>query len=929
MNHLRIPVTRGDLAIEQNPIFSLNIRSRHLNGGGGGGGMLSARGRITGGSTQLRPADIAEAANADATYDENQQQFPTSYDHHELRHLDLPDRRVSLIGSDNNNESFYAADHQDDPVLTQRARALSIVFGTETVVQLSMTFLTTIYCRPAMLSSTFNKFRESLKELSPRVRVYGFAETDLCEANVLLDDAGAFHGCIQVVPLCIMRQVSHARLCPWFHGSLRRIVDHPLFIRVSVIFLVMCTAADEVLGRISFKNDASISWSFSSVQLLIFGIYAMYLSRPIVKLVLLTFDFYLVLFWIAVSTLVRVYHTDDATTTQRFGFSDDSTFVCTQLFALLLDAYPPISRRNKGFLFALNATYHLYTYIVWTYNGYANGVDSFGVTKIITATFPTVLLGQTTAATLVAFSLDFPTTARSSARSCLLSYWTHTLPSVAETKAFCLHLMRRITYTPTLCGRTMAMRMESDSFGVTKIITATFPTVLLGQTTAATLVAFSSRLAFRCWFRSLDLAVVDFATNVVPHVRFEDDTIRSPVANLGSGNVSSSSGGGSGFRTRSMEEVNDVLLAGAPKFVEESSSLANFGRASHVPDELRRATRNSSSSRIFRDSSRRLSAGRVSRSHISANAMVTLHVDGSMPCASQAAADIAAAKVDQLLAPLDGKLDTYLVEASCAFSPDRRTFLPESYMISYSPMPLIAWAWAFRVVCKWWLPYVVMVSCTAAAALLALLLNKQMDESTLWAQIVVRLIPMLEMLMIMMFGMSRALARDALKTLDFWYVLIAFTAQNAATAYVYVHTDVPEVAFMHSLLTSTLALFFAFMDCFISTSFRPFHKGFIGVIMAVYTIHDLFIASPTAFQEKSYVKRVDLGFMVFSAGSMTMLSSLSLLILYLKIAVRTLLLGSSLIFFQIGAKEEVVGEESFVDVTREDWLSDNGINGDE
>jgi hypothetical protein len=831
MNHLRIPTTRGDLAIEQNPIFSLNIRSRHLNNGGGGG-LLSARGRITGTGAQLRPADIAEAASADAHYDGHQSQ-----QHQELRHLDLPDRRVSLIESVT-DESFSAAEIHEDPVLAQRARALSIVFGTETVVQLSMTFLTTIYCRPAALSSTFNRFREALKEMSPRVRVYGFAETDLCDANILLDDAGAFHGCIQVVPLCIMRQVSHTRVCPWFHGSLRRIADHPLFITISVVFLIMCTAADEVLARISFDNDTAISWSFSSVQLLTLMIYALYLSRPIVKLVLLTYDFYLVLFWIAVSTTVRVYHTDDTATTNRFRFSDETTFVCTQLFALLLDAYPPISRRNKGWLFALNAVYHFYTYVLWTYYGYVKGVDSYGVTSIATADFPTVLLGQTT---------------------------------------------------------------------------------------SATLVAFSSRLAFRCWFRSLDLAVVDFATNVVPHVRFEDDTIRSPVSQLGS--LNSGSGSGSGFRTRSMEEVNDVLLAGAPKFVEESSSLANFGRATHVPDELRRATRSSSSSRVFRDSSRRLSAGRVSRTHISASAMVTLHVDGSMPCVSQAAADIAAAKVDQLLAPLDGKLDTYLVEASCAFSPDRRTFLPESYMISYSPMPLIPWAWAFRVVCKWWFPYLVMTSSIVSAGLLAFLLNKQMNKSTLWAQVVVRLIPMLEMLMIMMFGMSKALARDALKTLDFWYVLIAFTAQNAATSYVYVHTDVPEVAFMHSILTSTLALFFAFMDCFISTSFRPLHKGLIGVVMAVYTVHDLFIAGTTDAEQKSYVKRVDLGFMVFSAGSMTMLSSLSLLILYLKIAVRTLLMGSSLIFFQIGAKEEVVGEESFVDLSREDWLSDNGLRG--
>lgn len=730
----------------------------------------------------------------------------------------VADRRVSLF-SGNENDSTVT-----DPVLRQRNRSLNVVFGSESVIELAMTFLTTIYCRPSELSSTFVKFRNSLLELTPRARVYGFAETDLCGANIHLDHAGAFHGCIQVVPLCIMRQVSHTRLCPWFHGSLRRIVDHPWFIPFLAIFLVLCTVTFEVLGRLSANHEVPISWGLAGVQLLLLVMYGLYLSRPILKLVLLTFDFYLVLFWIAVSTLVRVFHTDDDVAKAKFRFSDDATFVITQVFLLLLDACPPISRRSKGLLFSINAVYHMYSYGMWTYDGYVHGIDAFGTTKIVTAEFPTILLGQTSTATLIAFNF---------------------------------------------------------------------------------------RLAFRCWFKHLDLAVIDFATNVVPHVRFEDDTIRSPTVMLRSATNSSHS--------INEDDANQVMLAGAPKFVEESASLANFGRwTSQVPESLRRATRNSSSRSHFRDSATRLAD--IAAGGRGGNTTITLHVDGSMPCASQAAADELATRLDQLLSPFNGTLDTYLVEASCAFSPDRRTFLPASYMISYSPVPVLPWAFAFRIVCKWWFPYLVMVTCGAGVFTMAFELNSNLTRSTLWAQCLVRIIPTVEIFMVMLFGVSRALARDALKTLDFWYVIIAFSAQNAATAYEYVHTDVPEVAFVHSVLVAFLGLFVAFMDCFISTSFRPFHKGLIGLLMAMYTIHDLFIAGPPDNVKASAAARVDLGFTVFSAGSMTKLSSLSLLILYLKIAVRTLLMGSSLIFFQIGAKEEILGEDGFVDVSHASWL---------
>lgn len=838
--------------MEENPIFSFSVRSRHLGNIYSRRQHLGAGGRSTAAHSArhfnglLRPEDVAEAEAADTELasrkhfrNRQTQQAPdisiqqgcvdarssAAVHDEESDHL-APGVSATRSVSHLSSSALTPEEDAHDDVLLRRRRQ-STVFGVSSVREHVLTFLTTIECRAAEANSCFRSVQSKIHRFAPRARVYAFAEVELLDRNNLTSAARAkvFSGLIQVVPMYTMKQVSLRRIMPI------ACLQHVIGTSTYLAFMVAWNVAAAVFYAAAGRLDASVpllavSWCVASLQIVFVALWVLHLSRPICKLLLLTYDFWLMVFWVALSSWTRGYHSQARDDKKQYLFANDVSFTVVQGCILFLDAFPSISRRNKGIIYACNAVLHLYTYAEW---------------------FVEVYTGSA---------------------------------------------LR--TVTVSLFGQS-------------------FPLVLLAQTTAMALMAFNVRLVMRCWLKRLDLAVVDFAVNVVPHqvidtiCQLPSDESDADVSEEGSGNFRSRDGSLNAPLRRS--ETDFIAFSASPKLAETSASLRSFGQSSTShPDSLRRMARQQ---RSQDDLERRGSLDKVTTAHPSRDTLVTMHVDGSLPCAENEE-EVMLEALRQSVAP-DGAVDAHIVEHSCTFSSDRRTFLPVSYMKSYSPLPLIAWPAAYLVLSHRLAPLAALCCMVVVVAVLALFLNSHLHEY-LWAHVTVRAVAVAFELSYMLFGMSHALARDAIKTLDFWFVIASFLMQTIATTYVYTHLNAPVVAGAHAVLLMTTAMFLAFIDSVASSILKPHVKGIVGLLMALYAVYTLFFFQEDVVDGGVYYSTIELRITVISPTSMSQISSLSLILLFVKVAARTLWMKSSLVFFQLGAVEEVIGEDGFVDI---------------
>lgn len=676
-----------------------------------------------------------------------------------------------------------------------------------------------------------------------------------------------FNGVIQVVPIHTMKQCSLRRNAPI--SCLIPLQNHRMFIPLFILFHAVIGMAFPLViqfvpGTEWYTVITNVMWAVCAVQVFSLILWFMHLSRPITRMLLFSIEWWTLIFWLTLGSYCRATAALTSLNARELMIADVVSFTAIQLGLLLLDGYSPIQRKWKGIAYAANFVLHVYTYFRWWY-------DVFSTDRLSEQMVP----------------------------------W---------------------------------FRGE-------------VPMPVLAQSAAFAVAAYHLRLAIRTLKKRLDLAIVDFPVNVVPHQQRQDVPVSSSLRDAppSSRSARTSDLVTEQFRRDAMQDGEQEAVSSSPRaeingeaqqqgqgaegaeeeearnnnyeddeaddddedemwrrhdnsagaFVQMhadvAASVQNFGRVSagdfHIQRMRRRSTARGS-----------LDASTVRPTRPGA-AMITLHVDGSLPVPADADDEAMESALREAVQPAD--LDSCLTEVTNTFAPDRRTFLPAAYMLNYSPKPLVPSQSLFRLMSLWWWPFTILViSVTSAVALSAILNDRLSEEELLPAQFMVRVPSIVLILGHLLCGVSVALVREAVFTLDFWAVMVTFGLQTIASAYYYYHIGTLPLVIIHSVLLVLVGMFFALFDCIAVPSFTTRIKGIFGVLLAVYTLFDL--SAPVSHRNVEVLHRtIDLRFTVVSPQSLTELSGLALLLLYMKVAARTLVMGSSLVFFQFGAIEEL------------------------
>ena len=526
------------------------------------------------------------------------------------------------------------------------------------------------------------------------------------------------------------------------------------------------------------------------------ALYVTQCSRPLCYLVLCTFDFWMLSFWIAVSALcsVRQYgitgYEDPPTIQSMVVVPHVLWIVVSQLFVLFVDACPTLSRRSKVVLCLATAILNAYRYIDW-------------------------FIAVRTDAAMASATLSLVT--------------------------FDLHL------------------------------------ATAAQSAGTALFAYSLRLAFRYLGRTLDLALIDFPVNMVPHHKMEGEGIWGGAAEGASRDSPGPRDAPSGYST---------MPRNAPS-LENSKAQTDECLETESPRPP-----NAKALRV-RPSSLLQTDGRI-----------RLHVEGALPCSSSRAAEIERSIVEEARGS-SSRAATFVLHNCTSFDLDRRTFYPTEYLRTFSPKPLIPWVAAFRSLnSRHWARLCLV--CVGAGAVAQLLVGMLIDSYVLMSatQSFLLTIAVIQLC----FGVSTRMVRYVVGTLDFWYVITVFTSEIIAGVYLYSTVYNTALVVVHTLMVASSALFIATIDCIALASFDRTIKGLCGLMIGAYTLVDMVILTPAAVRAHpdTYNHSIDLYLTVLNPGSIAELAGFATFLLFIRVASRTLLMKSHFVFFQFGAREEEV-----------------------
>ena len=636
----------------------------------------------------------------------------------------------------------------------------------------TMMFTCSVQCPRGNEKDTVSHFLAVVRSVVPRVRLEASTESHVSSA----DGAGAvFDVMIQVVPMHSLLQVSRELVTNW--PRMRLIAASRSFIAFAIftylmLFAVITYWVFDPNSKDSLEIISGFAWSavalVSASTLILFSQF----SIPLLILVLRTYDFWLLVFWIVISALCslqrHVYNGVPLTASRISAAS----LVVSQIVVLLLDAFPALPRKWKGCISLLNATFNGYRYAMWYFDARGSGLTS---------------------------------------------------KAVVDLGTFDLHL------------------------------------ATAGQAAGWALLAYNLRLAVRSLVKKLDLALIDFAVNVVSQQ--EDLSAAEPPVTAAS-------------------SENDSMLH-ETKFAAVKRISAGFLQHNSFSNKSTRSTSSTAGDSNF----------------------VTVHISGSFPV-DESALVSTTAELQKLCATVGAQLSFFPHLEVTMFDSDRRTFVPTTHMMTFSPKPLIAIPQIYLGLCSVWWPRIV-VCCVAFGAVLMLLVDV-LDKSNYIGIAAVQSFLFTIAVTQLLFGVSVAMVRHAVFTLDFWYVAVVFGSQVIAKGYVYANAYDTSLAVVHILLVSSTALFVATIDCLSIPSFDLVIKGICGLVLGAYCILDLVYTTPAAIRAKPelYDKTIDMWIFVLSPGSMAQLASFACFLCFVRISARTLWMRSTLVFLQLGAVEE-------------------------
>lgn len=703
------------------------------------------------------------------------------------------------------------------PGATRESAGSFVDTGVDRGTSAALVFFTNVPCLVQDAHDRFNKIQSSIREMAPRAHVYGFAE-----ASRVSHDA-TYRGIIQVVPMYTMRQISHTRLVPT--GKLQETFDQRWFMYV-FLFSVMLTFA--LVAAVAYGQELFflLIYVAAGFQAVCTVLWAIHLSRPLLVLLIQTFDFWLVMAWSSLACYCITHNSDRS---DQFAVIEACLFFAVQLVVLLFDAYSVPSRVEKTILYLLNCS-NIFRY-------------------------------------LVQWSIYF--------------------------------------YTST-------------NFRIVNFLGGDVPLAMIGHATFLALLSFHLRFAYRCWYRKLDMVVLEFPANIVPHAVFLDDNGEAADEGVTSPQVMVSKSLATFTRESVVQKIKeseerrrstylqDVSVNSKQDQTKQDQSDESFEGDSDDHSDERRHAQPDPTTRRDDD-----------------NHHVVLHVDGAIPLLHpEIEEELMLSSIEAAISP-GGVMESHSIENSYAFTDYCRTLLPVVYMLSYSPTPMWRWRRAYEYAASNpRFPWLLLGFLALTIVCEAVIRFSGCGSSWIWVLVLMRLLWVTYLLIHLMCFVSQSLAKAALKTLDFWYVIFIFGLENASWmilrskgTYNDATTTIVYIG-VTGLMSSLLSLYFAFLDCISVPTFTPTFKGVCGFAMLLFEMEAL-LSSEFGKDPERYTTSsesiVDLYVTVVSTPGWRFYY-LALIILFLKVAVRTLWMKTSLVFLQLGVVEERFGQNAALQI---------------
>ncbi|CUG92313.1 transmembrane protein, putative [Bodo saltans] len=402
-----------------------------------------------------------------------------------------------------------------------------------------------------------------------------------------------------------------------------------------------------------------------------------------------------------------------------------------------------------------------------------------------------------------------------------------------------------------------------------------------GQSAGAALVAYYSRLGVRALWRKLDLQLVDFPVNMVPHL--DEEAARRAKRARQKRNAAA------------VGAPSKPNLHGAHEDDDQPGTLVNDSVVIATP----RPHKSQQGSKYLKKESSMQWAN---------SERVWLHVQGSLPCRHEHVSGTCR-RLQETVATIGGKISFAVVDdGNNAFDCDRRTFEPHCFMLSFSPKPLVPFPIVFRgLSTKNWVN--MSMSCVVLGSIVMFLINV-FDSNNFILMSAVQSYLFSIAVIELLCGVSIDMVKHALFTLDFWYVLVVFASQIFSGVVIYSSSYNIALAVLHTAMVFSTCLFISTMDCIVLTQFNGRVKGIIGTTLALYCLVDAAWVTPTAVNAKPgiYNKSLNLYISMLSPGSIAILANVACFLVFCRVAGRTLWMGSRLVFMQFGAKEEILHE---------------------
>jgi hypothetical protein len=275
----------------------------------------------------------------------------------------------------------------------------------------TMLFTSSVEAARGTEKDAVKQFLTLMRSAVPRVRLE--ASTVTRSSSSSDGSSPVFEVPIQVVPMHSLLQVSRGLVTNWPRVHLIA-KSKPFVVILLLSYLALLLSMLIWMGISGAQKESSTTQRALTVLVLFClslaigttSVLMTQFSLPLLILVSRTYDFWLLVFWIVVSTLCSLQHNENISGAPKLASRIGAfSIALSQVAVLLLDALPGLPRHLKGAIYVVNAAFNAYRYLSWYILARGNDTTAAAVVDLGTFNLHLATAGQASGGALLAFNL--------------------------------------------------------------------------------------------------------------------------------------------------------------------------------------------------------------------------------------------------------------------------------------------------------------------------------------------------------------------------------------------------------------------------------------------------------------------------------------------------------------------------------------------